>query len=200
MPRARRRRARRAALRSRRRRTATSTRVASRAWRRAFVTASCAIRNTAAATVGGTESTSPSSRTATAGPPASVARKRLQVGESRGRRQVGPHPTVRSTPTIARISRRVRDASPSIVRSTSAVASGSVCGDRRSRLRLDRDRRHVVRDGVVQVARELLAFDEPRLVELARPRPAAPPERDAERARGDRDREAADDVAAGRAR
>ena len=56
-----------------------------------------------------------------------------------------------------------------------------------------------MRDGVVQVARELLALEQAHLVELARPRPAR--QRNATpRVRRDRDRDAADDVAERRGR
>ena len=104
-------------------RTATSTRVALRAWRRALVTASCASRNTAAATAGGTEPASPATRTTTVG--ASV-RSRVARSARPGVGARSGESAARRTPTIARISRSVRDASPSIARRTFAVASGSV--------------------------------------------------------------------------
>src|SRR5919106_848526 len=94
--------------------TRTSTRVALRAWRRALVTASCAIRNTAASTAAGSVARSPESPTSTRGPaggppPASRSRSATPV--------CGAYSTgswLRSMRTMARISASVREASASI--------------------------------------------------------------------------------------
>ena len=75
-------------------------------------------------------STSPSTRTSTTGPPASVPSRAAAGRRGRGSAPARRHRRWRSTRTIERISSSVRDASPSMTRSTSAAASGSVRRDR----------------------------------------------------------------------
>ena len=127
MPPARRRRGRRAAPARRRPARRTSTRVAWRAWRRALVIASWAIRKTVAATAGATAATSPSTRTSTTRSPFGCASRRSSSIPGVGIRSTtaSAPSSCRRTRTIARISSSVRDASPSMTRSTAAAAAGS---------------------------------------------------------------------------
>src|SRR4051812_35519549 len=102
--------------------TRISTREAFRACRRAFVSASCASRYTAASTWSGSSSRSPGTSTSTTGTGSRRARDTRSATPGWGVYSAGA--PSRSTRTIARISASVRDASPSMTESASSAASG----------------------------------------------------------------------------
>src|SRR4029450_1164586 len=102
--------------------TRISTREALRACRRALVSASCASRYTAVSTWSGSSSRSPGSSTSTTGTGSRRARDIRSATPCWGAYSAGA--PSRSTRTIARISARGRDASPSRPASPSSPASG----------------------------------------------------------------------------
>ena len=95
----------------------------------------------------------------------------------------------RSTATMARMSSRVRAAASSTPSIASAAAPGSVRARTLAALACSRMPGHVVRDGVVEVAGQLLALPDPDL--LARPHLGQCPEPH-QRTEGDREHQRPD--------
>ncbi len=134
--------------------TRTSTSVAFRAWRRALVTASWAIRKTAASTAAGRPVRSPESVTSTRGPAGEAADQPLEVGHPGlrgvvGRRLVAQHAHHR--PHLGERARRLH--LDHLQRFERRGRAGR--RERAPGLGLDGDRRDVVGHRVVQLARQL---------------------------------------------